>query len=88
MNGIHPGNFCRTQDIWDISVAQSPFRRPYTNMFIGIAHMQGVGIRFRINGHGFNAEFLTGPDYSNSNLSPIGYQNFFKHPIASPPEDP
>jgi len=44
-----------------------------------MAHVQRVSIRFGVNRHGADTEFLTGSDYSNCNFAPIYYQDLFKH---------
>jgi hypothetical protein len=41
--------------------------------------MQGIGIRRRMNRDRLQAEIPTGADHSQSDLTPIRYENLFEH---------
>jgi hypothetical protein len=45
--------------------------------------MERVGVGGRMNGHGFDAHFLAGPDDAKGYLTPVGYQYFLEHKNTS-----
>ena len=43
--------------------------------------MQGIGVGFGIYSDGFNVQFLTGTDYTDSDFTAVSDKNTFKHRI-------
>jgi hypothetical protein len=79
MDGVCPGDLGRAQDVGNISVAESGVRRPDADLLVGCAHMKARGIGLGIDRDGLNAEFLTGTNYAERDLTAIGYQHFLEH---------
>jgi hypothetical protein len=79
MNGVRTGDFGRAQDIGDIPIAQHAVGGPHAYPFISRTGVQAMDIGFRMNGDGFNPEFLTGSDDPEGDFTPICNQYFFKH---------
>ncbi len=46
---------------------------------VGLGHMQGIPIRFGIDGHGGNAEFFQGGNHTGGNGAAVGNQHFVEH---------
>ena len=52
---------------------------PAQQRLIRHADIWRVPVGFRINRHRFDPQFLTGPDYSECDFTPVGYQNSLEH---------
>ena len=83
MDGIRTGDLGRAQDVGNISVAESGVGRPDADLLVGCAYMRARRIGLRKDRHGLNAEFLTGPNHPERNLTAIGYQHFLEH-VSTP----
>ena len=84
MDGIDIGNLGSTDDAVDFQIAFTAGCRTDTDRLIGELHMEGVDIRFGIDGHGANAEFLAGTNNPQGNLPPIGDKDFLEHEFGDP----
>ena len=79
MDGICPGNLGRAQDVGNISVAERGVGRPDADLLVGCAHMEARRIGLGKDRHGLNAEFLTGTNHPERDLTAIGYQHLLEH---------
>ncbi len=78
MNGVHACDGRRCQDRRNVQITVPRRRRPNTNAFIGQAHMHGIGIRRRMDGHRMDAHLAAGTMDTKCDFTAIGYEYFFK----------
>ena len=60
-----------------IGVAGTAFTQ--TVSLVGLCHMQGIPVRFGIDGHGGNAEIFQGGNHTGGNGAAVGNQHFVEH---------
>ncbi len=83
MNSFRTGLRDRRHNPVNVQVALRRFCRSDMNRFISFQHMQGPGVRIRINGHGANAHFAAGTHDAQGNFASIRDENFLKHKFSS-----
>ena len=81
MNGVHVGDFGRADDRGNIQIALGQLRRPNADGFIGKADVQRIAVGLAVDGDGADAQFFTGTDHPQGNLSAIRDQDFLKHEL-------
>src|SRR5690606_11845824 len=84
MDSIRAGNLTGRDDLMNVQIAITRWRRPNANAFIGQSHMHGVSVGCRVNGDGLDAQFLTGSQHTKSNFATVGYEYFLKHYVCCP----
>ena len=83
MDGVCPGDLGCAQHVGNISVAERCVGRSDTDLLVGCAHMQARCIGLGKDRHGLNAEFFTGANHAERDLTAIGYQHFLEHALYS-----
>jgi hypothetical protein len=71
------GNYAR-----NVEVRFTCRRRPYTDVVVGKANVQGLTVGFRVHGHGLHAQFTARPDDTQRYFAAIRYEDFLKHWIG------
>ena len=79
MNRIHIRDFRRADDAIYLEVTFRTGGFADANGFVGHMHMHRIDIRFGINRHRADVQFLACADNSNRNFSAIGYEDFLEH---------
>ena len=79
MNRIDIAHLGRAHDAIDLQITFRAGRGADANGFVGQLHMEGIDVRFGVNGEGANAEFLAGADDAQRDFATIGDQDFFEH---------
>jgi predicted GNAT family acetyltransferase len=59
----------------DIEIAFGRRRRANTYRLVSQIKIRGTFVRQRIHDHGFDTQLVTGPNYPQRYLTPIGYQD-------------
>ena len=79
MDGVDVGDFGCADHRGNIQIALRQLGRANADSFVSKADMQRVAVGFAIDSNGANAQFFTGTDHPQGNLSAIGDQNLFEH---------
>ena len=72
-------HLCRRNDGRDVEVAGRGGRRPYANGLVGELDVLRLGVRFRMDDYGFNAQFAAGALDAEGDFPSIGNENFLEH---------
>src|SRR6185295_3079338 len=79
MDGVRSGNLGRAEDVGNISIAECGVGRSDADLFVGGADMAARRIGFGEDRDRLDAEFLTGLNDPERDLTAIGYQDFLEH---------
>ena len=82
VNRIDIGDFRRADDPVNAKIAFAGRSFADANGFVGELNVHGIDVRFRIDGHSPDVQFLTRTDDAYGNFPTIRYQNFFKHAVS------
>jgi hypothetical protein len=79
MDGIHVGDLSRADDAAHLEVTLRARIRANADGLIREMDVHGVSVCLRINGDGFDIEFLARTDDPEGNFATVGYEDFFEH---------
>jgi len=79
VDGVHIGDFGGADDAVNAQVTFGGRGFADADGLIGQLHMHGVDVGLGIDGHGFDIQFLAGPNDPDGDFAAIGYKNFLKH---------
>ncbi len=82
MDCFHVGNLGRADNGWNVEIAERAFGRADAHRLVGKAHVKAVAVRFRVNRHRGDPQFLAGADHTQGNLTPVGDQDFVEQPFG------
>ncbi len=75
MHRLCAGLLAGLYDLVDQQVGLRRRRRADEHLFVGLAHVQGVGVGLGIDGHGLDSEPLAGVDDAAGDLAAVGDQD-------------
>src|SRR5205807_8292573 len=81
INGVDVAHFRGAHDPIDLQITFRARRRADANCFVGKLHEQRIDVRVRINRKRANAELLARANDAQRNLTAIGNQDLFEHPL-------
>ena len=79
VDGIDVGDFGGGDDAIGAEVAVGAARAADADGFVGELDVEGLGVCFRVNGEGFDAEFAAGADDSKSDFAAVGDEDLLDH---------
>ena len=79
MDRVGPGDLGRGDDVGDVEVALAAGALSDTDRFVRVFHVQGFGIRARMHGHAFDAQFPAGPHDAQGDFAPVGDEDLLEH---------
>src|SRR5262249_16897992 len=79
VNRVNVADLGRAHDPIDSQITFQAGCRTDADRFVRELDMQRIDVCFRINCKGANAEFFTGANYPQRNLSPVSNQTFLEH---------
>ena len=83
VDGIHAVLFHQRKQFFLVQVGLTGASLTQTVSLIGLAHMQGIPIRFGKDGNGFHAEGFEGAGDTGGDGAAVGNQNLVEHGIVS-----
>ena len=79
MDSTGIGHFSRCDHGRDVEVASRGRGRPDTNRLLGKTDILGIGVGFRMQRHGLDAEFSAGPQNPQCDLAAVRDHQFVNH---------
>ena len=79
MYRLRAGGLGRLDDALPAQVAVFGRAAANVHRLVAIAHMFGIGVGVRVNGHGLDGHAACRSRYTAGNFTAIGYEYFFKH---------
>ena len=79
MYGVDVGDLGGADHVGDIQITVGAACRSYTYGFVGKAHVQSIAVRFRINRHRGDIQFLARTDHTQGDFTTIRYQYLAEH---------
>lgn len=76
VDGLGPGDQGGADEPFHVQVALSRGGGADADALVRQSHVEGVGVGQGVDRHSGDAHLLTGPDNAQSDLPPIGNQNF------------
>src|SRR5262249_380584 len=82
MNRVNVEDFSGTNNGWDVEITLSGRSRANTSSFVSKTNVKRIAVYIAVNGDRLNPHLLACPNYSTSDLTPIGDENFFEFSSA------
>ena len=82
MNRIGIGDFCCSNDVWNLQIGLFAWSRTDTDGFVRETNVKAFAVGSGIYGHGFDAHFFARANYAKRNFAAVGYQNFIEHDVS------
>jgi hypothetical protein len=79
VNRVRLGDLGDAEDIRDVQVTVLGFSRADAEFFVGQHGVERCPVGLGIDGHGFDAQFLGGPDDPEGDFPPVGDQDLREH---------
>src|SRR5207302_5539686 len=79
MYGVDVRDLSGADHLGDVQITVGAACRANTYGFVGEAHVQSIAVRFRINCHRGDIQFLAGTDHTQGDFTTIRYQYLAEH---------
>ncbi len=83
VDGVGVADLRRGDEVGDLQVGVAAGGGPDADVLVGEAHVEGIDVHVRVDGHRLDAQLLAGPDDPEGDLASVGDEDFSEHGALS-----